>query len=337
LAARSSDIHVIRRHVRQQLKKALIELGITIREKGPSLAIWRLLARLEFAAGNWGWIRNAWWKIREMVATGDTEDTGLAQLLADWNEEAQQPLETIKPANFELLVDYALGSPGVAVGRSLIRHWPDAVKDVNSSGKPQFRHTLAASWIGLRNYLDQRWFYRVLCGANESYPDALLRVVVDGNLEAVLDEHLWIISRLRSLKEEELADELKDGLTIKSGLYFIHPIEGKRDNTFSLRCHVALPFVQSQTKSLEGGEKPIRTDEMRRAFNTPFWPYILATTSVGQEGLDFHAWCDTLVHWDLCRNPVDLEQREGRIQRFGGLSIRRAVDANRIHGERDHE
>ena len=32
----------------------------------------------------------------------------------------------------------------------------------------------------------------------------------------------------------------------------------------------------------------------------------------------------TLVHWDLCRNPVDLEQREGRIQRFGGLAIRRA-------------
>ncbi len=80
-------------------------------------------------------------------------------------------------------------------------------------------------------------------------------------------------------------------------------------------------------KYLEDGEKPIRTDEMQRAFNTPFWPYVLATTSVGQEGLDFHTWCDTLVHWDLCRNPVDLEQREGRIQRFGGLSIRRAIAA----------
>lgn len=52
---------------------------------------------------------------------------------------------------------------------------------------------------------------------------------------------------------------------------------------------------------------------------------MLTTTSIGQEGLDFHVWCDTLVHWDLCRNPVDLEQREGRIQRYGGLSIRRAI------------
>ena len=329
LAARSTDISVIRRRVRQQLKIALAELGIVIREGGPSLSEWRLLARLERAAGNWDWISEAWWWIHEEVATGDSEDSGLGQLLTDWDNEAQQPLENIKPANFEALVDYALGSPGVAVGRALHRHWDGAVSDArDKKNKLKFRHTLSASWMGLRNYLDQRWFYRVLCKGNESYPGALLRVVVDGNLEAVLDEHLWIISRLQSLNEDELATELREGLTIKSGMFYLHPLEGQRDDTFSLRCHVAMPFVQSRVQSLEAGEKPIRTDEMRRAFNTPFWPYVLATTSVGQEGLDFHTWCDTLVHWDLCRNPVDLEQREGRIQRFGGLSIRRAIGKN---------
>lgn len=106
----------------------------------------------------------------------------------------------------------------------------------------------------------------------------------------------------------------------------MHPLGEKNGNTFSIRCHAALPFVQTRAASLDQqGEKPLRTDELRRAFNTPFWPYVLATTSVGQEGLDFHSWCDTLVHWNLCRNPVDLEQREGRIQRFGGLSIRRSI------------
>src|SRR5262249_14627210 len=146
--------------------------------------------------------------------------------------------------------------------------------------------TLAASWSGLRNYLDQRWFYSLLCKESEKYPDALLRVVVDGNLEAVLDEHLWIISKLQSLSEGELADELHNGLTLKRGLYYFHPLKSQRDATCSLRCHVAMPFVQSRVSYLEDGEK-IRTDEMRRAFNTPFWPYVLATTSVGQEGLDF--------------------------------------------------
>lgn len=46
---------------------------------------------------------------------------------------------------------------------------------------------------------------------------------------------------------------------------------------------------------------------------------------MGQEGLDFHVWCETLLHWDLCNNPVDLEQREGRILRYGGLAIRRKL------------
>jgi len=109
-------------------------------------------------------------------------------------------------------------------------------------------------------------------------------------------------------------------------MFYVHPLTGKRDDTFSVRCHAALPFAQQRKASLDDSDnKPVRTDELRKAFNTPFWPYVLATTSVGQEGLDFHAWCDTLVHWDLCRNPADLEQREGRIQRFGGLSIRRAI------------
>ena len=64
---------------------------------------------------------------------------------------------------------------------------------------------------------------------------------------------------------------------------------------------------------------------MRKAFNTPFWPHVLTTTSLGQEGLDFHVWCKQLLHWDLCPSPLDLEQREGRIQRFGGLSVRSSL------------
>ena len=38
---------------------------------------------------------------------------------------------------------------------------------------------------------------------------------------------------------------------------------------------------------------------MREAFNSPFWPFVLATTSVGQEGLDFHQYCHAVVHFGL--------------------------------------
>jgi hypothetical protein len=54
---------------------------------------------------------------------------------------------------------------------------------------------------------------------------------------------------------------------------------------------------------------------------------VLATTSIGQEGLDFHAWCHAVVHWNLPPNPVDLEQREGRVHRYKGHAVRRSVAA----------
>jgi hypothetical protein len=334
LAARSQELPKVRQEVRRQLKRALSERDVSIRDSAHSPSLWRVLARLDCRDGNWPFVSDSWWSLQGKIATGESEDAGLAQLLTDWDEEARKPIDVIHPSTFEKLVEHALGAPGVVVGRSLRRHWPKAV---TADG---FYHALDASWTGLRNYLDQRWFYLALCRSDESYPEAIRRVVIEGNLEAVLDEHLWITSRLQALESEDLARELRDGLTLKSGLFYVHPLEDKTGDTFSIRCHVAMPFAQSRVSSLEQGEKPIRTDELRRAFNTPFWPYVLATTSVGQEGLDFHAWCDTLVHWDLCRNPVDLEQREGRIQRFGGLSIRRAIArelASRSLSEREAE
>jgi Helicase conserved C-terminal domain len=78
------------------------------------------------------------------------------------------------------------------------------------------------------------------------------------------------------------------------------------------------------------GEEPSavrRVDAVRRAFNSPFWPFVLATTSVGQEGLDFHQYAHMVLHWNLPSNPVDLEQREGRVHRYKGHAIRRNLAA----------
>lgn len=70
----------------------------------------------------------------------------------------------------------------------------------------------------------------------------------------------------------------------------------------------------------ESGEQ--RTGLVRTAFNSPFRPFVLASTSVGQEGLDFHPYCHRLVHWNLPTNPVDLEQREGRVHRYKSHAVR---------------
>ena len=81
----------------------------------------------------------------------------------------------------------------------------------------------------------------------------------------------------------------------------------------------------------------MRGDFLRVAFNSPFRPFVLATTSIGQEGLDFHAYCDRVIHWDLPSNPVDIEQREGRVRRYGSLAVRRQLAARfgRVESGRD--
>jgi hypothetical protein len=41
--------------------------------------------------------------------------------------------------------------------------------------------------------------------------------------------------------------------------------------------------------------------------------------------LDFHLYCRKICHWNLPSNPVDLEQREGRINRYLCLAIRQSI------------
>jgi len=90
-------------------------------------------------------------------------------------------------------------------------------------------------------------------------------------------------------------------------------------NNHRIRCRFALRFGDGKDEEY-GGET--RGDQVRSAFNSPFRPFILASTSIGQEGLDFHHYCHEIYHWNLPSNPVDMEQREGRINRFKGHIIR---------------
>lgn len=57
-------------------------------------------------------------------------------------------------------------------------------------------------------------------------------------------------------------------------------------------------------------------------FNSPFWPFQFITTSIGQEGFDFHVYCRKVVHWSLECDPVKFEQREGRINRYQSYANR---------------
>ncbi|MCY4485978.1 MAG: DEAD/DEAH box helicase, partial [Deltaproteobacteria bacterium] len=97
-------------------------------------------------------------------------------------------------------------------------------------------------------------------------------------------------------------------------------VDGKKlvINRFQMRGRFAMRLADY--KDEEGGAA--RLGSVRDTFNSPFRPFALATTSIGQEGLDFHPYCYRVYHWNLPGNPVDLEQREGRVHRFKGHAIR---------------
>ena len=149
-----------------------------------------------------------------------------------------------------------------------------------------------------------------------------------GNLEAVLDEylhHLEADAAGVAMSEERLLDlatRVSDAMTMRPSQYeAFDPTNPDKPITFSSRF--ALRYGNKTATSDENKRLP----EVRKAFNSPFWPFVLATTSVGQEGIDFHWWCHATVHWNTPANPVDFEQREGRVSRFGGHVIRKNLAA----------
>ena len=103
---------------------------------------------------------------------------------------------------------------------------------------------------------------------------------------------------------------------------FQNRIQGEKGRNL-MRAHYAVGFVNSE--GADNQKDANRKDSIRGAFNSPLKPFVLATTSIGQEGLDFHNYCRRIMHWNLPGNPIDLEQREGRINRFKCLAIRQNV------------
>lgn len=114
-------------------------------------------------------------------------------------------------------------------------------------------------------------------------------------------------------------------LTTRSGRAIAHDParidKGSRAAQIIFQTHYAERFTKDRSEEDKGD----RSEQVRRSFNSPFWPFVLVTTSIGQEGLDFHQFCHAICHWNLPSNPVDFEQREGRIYRFKGHAVRKNI------------
>lgn len=166
----------------------------------------------------------------------------------------------------------------------------------------------------------------------------VVRHCLDGNLQALLDEHVHVLRDWRGFTNladeaergraaDDLSAALTESLQIRTSSFRVDiPTASDDSDRYDLEEHrMRTRFaVAFGNQRIEGGGEA-RVESISTAFNSPFWPFVLVSTSVGQEGLDFHLWCHAVVHWNLPSNPVDLEQREGRVHRYKGHAVRRNI------------
>lgn len=232
-------------------------------------------------------------------------------------------INRVSPAEVAALSEHLLSSPGSILARCLVRH------NVPQNQPRDRQQIFAFSWESLRRYLGHRAFSKLILKSSKKkrYPDALAEAMLKGGFEAVLDEQMCLLSKLGNAEGLEIVEQLSASLLDRPGLVQFR--RGKTNHRVPVQA--VTPFAgNEQSRGGKNGGKRLRSDTLRNAFNSPFWPHMLCTTSIGQEGLDFHLWCSRIVHWDLPGDPVDFEQREGRIARYGSLAVRRSLA--REHG-----
>lgn len=242
--------------------------------------------------------------------------------------EKGESLSAIPTDAAEILTDMAIASPAVCAYRLLRRSWqPAEISQVQKNAGE-----IAGLFVSLFNKAESAAILDLLYGrkSDDAYYQTVFRYCVEGNLQAVLDEYAHVLAVPGAKLKQAMEDGLIGTATLQIDTQESFPDQEK--NRARMRTHFAVGYFSAKRDE----EHVNRTDNIRRAFNSPFRPFVLATTSIGQEGLDFHAYCRKVVHWNLPSNPIDLEQREGRVNRYKCLAVRQNI-AQQYGGEFDWE
>jgi hypothetical protein len=215
----------------------------------------------------------------------------------------------------DVLAEIAIASPASCLYRALCR----TTQNDNKSYVKAMAEDAAKELVGIFNNRYGIAAVKLTCRSNEEYFLRVLDYCALGNLQATIDEFIHMIGETKPL--EPIKNRIRESL-VSAFRQPVGTIQGfTKDDKYSMRKHFAVDF--GNTKQTE--QAVTHATSVRSAFNSPFRPFVLASTSIGQEGLDFHWYCRKMIHWNLPSNPQNLEQREGRINRYKCLSVRRNV------------
>lgn len=289
---------------------------------------------------------NEWFQSEELLPTLESDEennkeTDKAALLKHFEQlrdiylSDEAPVLGRQPEDLlEVLVNMAIGSPAICGLRVLAVSSSESIVQAIHLGKTiidRFNTQEAISIVELEYGK----------GNDSAHWQNVLSYCVDGNIQAMLDEYSHMLleegglyNREEEWRNRELTRTMIHSLKTHSASFNVDTFNSFKERTkpknkrnekvdkyIKMRTNYAVGFydMKNEDKSVQ------RKDNIRLSFNSPFRPFVLATTSIGQEGLDFHYYCRKIMHWNLPSNPIDLEQREGRINRYKCLAIRQNI------------
>lgn len=233
----------------------------------------------------------------------------------------------------KVVASLALAAPGICALRALRRTFDQANGVSTSSRRAAFR--IARGFQSMFNQPEAALAISLRTSRRLPYWRQALAYCLAGNVQSLLDEQCHIEADGLSLLGgtpakhlEAVAGTVASTMRLRYARIEVAGLGRRRRKpgvttdvdreAVAMRGRHAVRFAEIR----EEDGTVTRLDAVREAFNSPFRPFILASTSIGQEGLDFHPWCHTVCHWNLPRGPVELEQREGRVHRYKGHAVR---------------
>ena len=241
----------------------------------------------------------------------------------------EEPLGRLPKDLVSVLARLAVAGPAVTALRALSRsgfdqHTQVAAAQIGWGMRTLLNRADAGLVVRTRRRRDGR-------GTSAAYWRDALDYCVEGALQGVMDEYVHLLIDEQARPGRSTADVAAKVAEAFAAATDLQPLAITADQPNAngtvtsrrLTSRFAVAFGSARTEEDAG----VHPEIVRQAFNSPFWPWVLITTSVGQEGLDFHRYCHQLVHWNVPVGPVELEQREGRIIRFFNHAVRRNVAA----------
>lgn len=224
------------------------------------------------------------------------------------------------PDLFDVLSDIILASPANASLFSIKNNFPkcdDGLEIFSTS------FLIADAFIAHFNKPESIAAIR-LASPKSEYWRQVLDYCASGNITAMLTEYIYLLMDCEDKKNlSAILVSLENVLKVNTSNNLVDlRHKSGRIKPYNMRTHFAVNYGTQQISSDSGKDRMVN---LRTVFNSPFRPFVLTSTSIGQEGLDFHYYCHKIFHWNLPHNPIDLEQREGRINRYKGLVIRRKI------------